>query len=74
MGSDSGHLKKEVSQPPKYPGDFDMNGKVDLFDWSYLANDWKGLVNTGSYLGDITGPNGRVDYLDVATFARVFLK
>ena len=51
-----------------------MNGQVDLFDWSYLANDWKGLVNTGSYLGDNTGPDGRVDYLDVATFARVFLK
>ncbi len=62
----------------EYPGDFDMNGKVDLFDWSYLANDWKGSVNTGSYLGDITGPDGkpdgRVDYLDVATFAGDFLK
>jgi len=62
----------------KYPGDFDMNGRVDLFDWCYLANDWKKSVNPGSYLGDITGPDGkpdgRVDYLDVATFARDFLK
>jgi len=62
----------------KYPGDFDMNGRVDLFDWCYLANDWKKSVNLGSYLGDITGPDGkpdgRVDYLDVATFARDFLK
>jgi len=62
----------------KYPGDFDMNGRIDLFDWCYLANDWKKSVNLGSYLGDITGPdgkpNGRVDYLDVATFARDFLK
>jgi len=62
----------------KYPGDFDMNGRVDLFDWSYLANDWKKSVNPGDYLGDITGPDGKpdgkVDYWDVATFARDFLK
>jgi len=62
----------------KYPGDFDMNGRVDLFDWSYLASDWKKSVNPGDCLGDITGPDrkpdGRVDYLDVATFARDFLK
>lgn len=62
----------------KYPGNFDMNGRIDLFDWSYLASDWKASANPGYYLGDITGPDGkpdgRVDYLDVAMFARDFLK
>lgn len=56
--------------------DLNGNGKVDLVDYSTLANDW-GKTGANS-IGDISGPNGipdkAVDWHDLNAFSEDYLK
>lgn len=53
------------------PGDFDLNGKVDLDDFSELADLW--LSNVFSDIHDLC-KDGRIDLLDFERFSQEWLR
>lgn len=59
-----------------FPGDFNLDGKVNLKDYPYLAGDW-GQSGDG-LIGDIAGPNGvpdgKVDGIDLGAYSVEYLK
>jgi len=59
-----------------FPGDFNLDGKVNLEDFSYLGKDW--MTTDVNSIADISGPNGlpdkNVDIHDLSLFARDWLK
>jgi hypothetical protein len=61
-----------------YPGDIDLNGKVDMKDLHYVGKDWKKTGAPLDSFGDITGelglPDGNVDARDLELFVRHWLK
>jgi hypothetical protein len=61
-----------------YPGDFNLDGKVDMKDLPYIGNDWGKQGNPLDFIGDITGPqglpDGNVDGFDLERKIRDWLK
>ena len=61
-----------------YPGDFDLNGKVNIKDLSYIGQDWGKKGQPLEHIGDITGqlglPDGSVDAMDLELLTRHWLK
>jgi hypothetical protein len=60
----------------KFPGDLNLDGRVDNTDFAYFAQDWnKTHINS---VADISGPNGipdkDVDYWDLSAFTGDYLK
>jgi hypothetical protein len=59
-----------------FPGDFNLRSRVDLEDFTILANEW-GRTDVNS-IADISGPDGipdkNVDVYDLALFTRDYLK
>ena len=61
-----------------YPGDFSLDGKVDMKDLAIIGNDWGKQGQPLEFVGDITGPqglpDGKVDYQDLELLTRYWLK
>jgi len=60
----------------KFPGDLNLDGRVDNTDFAYFAQDWnKTHINS---IADISGPNGtpdkNVDYWDLNAFTGDYLR
>jgi hypothetical protein len=61
-----------------YPGDFNLDGKVNMKDLPYIGNDWGKKGQPLDFIGDITGPqglpDGTVDGFDLERKIRDWLK
>ena len=62
----------------EFPGDFNMDGRVDMKDAKTLSEDWLADPNEKSVIADITGPNGvpdnKINALDYNHLAKDYRK
>jgi hypothetical protein len=60
----------------RFPGDLNLDGRVDNVDFAYFAKDWN-LRDVNS-ISDISGPDGRpdknVNFYDLKTFSEDYLR
>src|SRR5207249_1276636 len=70
-GSTTATATAGICNPGPLPGDFDSNGKVDVFDFSIFANNFG---KTGTAIPGDLNCDGKVDVFDFSIFANNFGK